>query len=91
MYVISDWHDAVFVNPGSTVTSPVSFSRDDTTMPSLPSVAGTTGSCRAVPSTTSSTEAESPVVPAAGVVDVMSSFRDGPADSRRRDRWARDS
>src|SRR6478735_8439928 len=43
------------MKPGSTVTSPVSRSRVDTTTPSLPSVAGTTGRSREVPSTTSST------------------------------------
>jgi hypothetical protein len=69
--VISDSQDAVFMNPGSTVTMPVFLSREDTTMPSLPSVAGTTESGFSDPSTVSPTE---------GVcwVDVMSSFPDGP-------------
>jgi hypothetical protein len=43
IYVIDDSHDAVFMKPGSTVTRPVSLSSDDTTMPSLPSLAATTG------------------------------------------------
>ena len=44
MYVIADWQGAVFMNPGSTVTMPVSRSSVLTMIPSLPSVAGTTGS-----------------------------------------------
>ncbi|CPU66700.1 Uncharacterised protein [Mycobacteroides abscessus] len=43
MYVMLDSHDAVFMKPGSTVTRPVDLSKEDTTMPSLPSVAATTG------------------------------------------------
>jgi hypothetical protein len=51
--VICDSQDAVFMNPGSTVTSPVSRSSEETTTPSLPSVARTTGRSCGLPLTTS--------------------------------------
>src|SRR5665811_1714598 len=68
------------MNPGSTVTRPVSRNREETTMPSFPSVAGTTGSSRV----TSPTVSWTGFVTVSGIQLLLAARSN--ADDRGRDR-----